>query len=155
MQSNLITVHGASEVSQWTNIAVLATVHSFHLSSEAMSIGLRFHCLSGCARRYLKRLRWSARLTENQYLKRCTTERTSSSLQTPAISRAMAVLCAANGRRLSLWYVTPEKLMRKLTGARSFLIPKGHKEAASWPLRRTTYGVGLGVLTGAESVTRR
>ena len=31
--------------------------------------------------------------------------------------------------------------------ARSFLIPKGHEGAPSWPLGRTTYGVGLGVLS--------
>ena len=41
-----------------------------------MSIGLSFHCLSGCAWRSLKRRRCSSRLTENQNLNRCTPERT-------------------------------------------------------------------------------
>ena len=37
--------------------------------------------------------------------------------------------------------------MRKCTAARNFLIPKGHEGAPSWPLGRTTYGVGLGALS--------
>ena len=55
MQSDLITVHGASAVSVARNIASFAFVYSSHLSSDARSIGESFHCLSGCASRSSKR----------------------------------------------------------------------------------------------------
>ncbi len=47
------------------------------LSSEAMSIGDSFHCLSGCTLRSRKRRRCSSRLTENQNLMTCVPLRTS------------------------------------------------------------------------------
>jgi hypothetical protein len=64
LQSGLITVHGASDVLQWTNIASLACVQSpqrspqrsGQRSSQAMSIGLSFHRWSGCALRSVERL---------------------------------------------------------------------------------------------------
>lgn len=47
LQSDLITVHGALRVLQCASMVFLAFVSSFHLSSEAWSIELSFHCLSG------------------------------------------------------------------------------------------------------------
>ena len=61
LQSLLITIHGASVVSVWKNIASLAAVYSSHLSSDALSMGESFHCLSGCTSRSLKRRRFKER----------------------------------------------------------------------------------------------
>jgi hypothetical protein len=47
LQSERTTAHGESAVSVYANIASLASVYSFHLSSDARSTGLSFHCLSG------------------------------------------------------------------------------------------------------------
>src|ERR1700733_14381995 len=47
LQSERTTTHGESAVSVCANMASLASVYSFHLSSDARSTGLSFHCLSG------------------------------------------------------------------------------------------------------------
>ena len=66
LQSLLMTVQGLSAVSVSKNIASLARVYSSHLSSDALSMGLSFHCLSGWAARSRKRRRCSFWLTLNQ-----------------------------------------------------------------------------------------
>src|ERR1700712_2856553 len=47
LQSDKTTAQGQSAVSVCANIASLASVYSSHLSSDAKSTGLSFHCLSG------------------------------------------------------------------------------------------------------------
>ena len=76
LQSDLITVQGESAVSVEKNIDSLARVYSSHLSSDARSTGLSFHCFSGWDLRSLNRRRCSLRVTENQNLIRCSPLRT-------------------------------------------------------------------------------
>lgn len=51
LQSDLTTVHDASDVSQFMNMASLARVSESHLFNGARSTGLIFHCFKGCALR--------------------------------------------------------------------------------------------------------